>query len=174
MSVESAREGTESVSVPPSPQAVDSRFGTMVVFEDPLGYYSIQAPESWIEGELDEAEGEVFYALDPEEGSDILIIAQDVLALGAGELSLTKYADLIESSVLIPAGAEDITRETVQTSQGLPAVVFQMSLFTHRVIRMIYMFDNNIAVSIAYSFTADRFDMGKELAAYSLDSFQVE
>ena len=173
LSVESAREGTESVSVPPSPQTVDSRFGTMVVFEEPLGYYSIQVPEAWIEGELDEAEDEVFYALDPEAGSDILIIAQDVLALGAEELSLTKYADLIESSVLIPAGAEDITRETVQTSQGLPAIVFQMSLFTHRVIRMIYMFDNNIAVSITYSFTADRFDMGKQLAGYSLGSFQV-
>ena len=173
LSVESAREGTESVSVPTSPQTVDSRFGTMVVFEDPLGYYSIQAPEAWIEGELDEAEGEVFYALDPEAGSDILIIAQDVLALGAGELSLTKYADLIESSVLIPAGAEDITRKTVETSQGLPAVVFQMSLFTHRVIRMINMLDNNIAVSITYSFTADRFDIGKQLADYSLGSFQI-
>ena len=36
LSVEPAREGTESVSVPPSPQTVDSRFGAMVVFEDPL------------------------------------------------------------------------------------------------------------------------------------------
>ena len=88
LSVESAREGMETVSVPPSPQAFD-----------------------------------------PEAGSDILIVAQDVLALGAGELSLTKYADLVESSVLIPSGAEDISRETVQTSQGLPAVIFQNVVF---------------------------------------------
>ena len=173
LSVEPAREGTETVSVPTSPQTVDSLFGTMVVFEDPLGYFSIQAPEAWLEGELDESQGEVFYAFDPDTSSDILVIAQDVLALGAGELSLTKYADLIETSVLIPAGAEDITREEVRTSQGLPAVIFQMSLFTHRVIRMVYLFDNNIAVSITYSFTADRFDMGKQLADYSLDSFNV-
>ena len=112
--------------------------------------------------------------LDPETNSDILIIVEDVLALGAGELTLTKYADLIESSVLIPAGTEDITRETVQTSQGLPAVVFQMSLFTHRVIRMVYMFENNFAVSITYSFPADRLEAGNQLAAYSLDTFQVE
>ncbi len=174
LSVEAARQGTETVSVPPSPQTVDSRFGTMVVFENPSGYFSIQVPEGWLEGELDESQGEVFYALDPETNSDVLIIVEDVLALGAGELTLTKYADLIESSVLIPAGAEDITRETVQTSQSLPAVVFQMSLFTHRVIRMVYMFDDNFAVSITYSFPAERLEVGSQLAAYSLDTFQVE
>ena len=173
LSVEPAREGTETVSVPPRPQIVDSRFGTMLVFEDPLGYFSIQAPEAWLEGELGESQGEVFYAFDPETNSDIFIIAEDVLALGAGELSLTEYADLIESSVLIPAGAEDIIRETVRTSQGSPAIIFQMSIFTHRVIRMVYLLDNNIAVSITYSFTANRFDMGKQLADYSFDSFHV-
>ena len=123
---------------------------------------------------MDETEGEIFYALDPEAGSDIVIIAQDVLALGAGELSLTKYADLVESSVLIPSGAEDITRETVRTSQGSPAVIFQASFTTHRIIRMIYMLDNNIAVSITYSFTANGFDKGRQLADYSLGSFQVK
>ena len=173
LSVEPAREGTETVSVPPRPQIVDSRFGTMLVFEDPLGYFSIQAPEAWLEGELGESQGEVFYAFDPETNSDIRIIAEDVLALGAGELSLTEYADLFESSVLIPAGAEDIIRETVRTSQGSPAIIFQMSIFTHRVIRMVYLLDNNIAVSITYSFTANRFDMGKQLADYSFDSFHV-
>ncbi len=173
LSVEPAREGTETVSVPASPQIMDSRFGTMVVFEDPLGYFSIQALEVWLEGEVDESQGEVFYAFDPETNSDILIIAEDVLALGVGELSLIGYADLIESSVLIPAGAEDITRETVRTSQGSPAIIFQMSLFTHRVIRMVYLLDNNIAVSITYSFTANRFDIGKQLADYSFGSFHA-
>ena len=174
LSVEPARRGTETVSVPPSPQTVDSRFGTMVVFEDASGYFSIQVPEAWLEGEFDESQGEVFYAFDPEANSDITIIGEDVLALGAGKLTLTKYADLIESSVLIPAGAEDITRETVQTSQGLPAVLFQMSLSTYRVIRMVCLFENDIAVSITYSFPADRLEPGIQLTAYSLDSFQVK
>ena len=70
------------------------------------------------------------------------MIVEDVLALGAGELSLTKYADLIESSVLTPAGAENITLETGRTEQGLSAVRFEMSFFTHRVIRFIYLFDS--------------------------------
>ena len=174
LSVESAREGAETVSVPPSPQTVESRFGTMVVFKDPSGQFSIQAPEAWIEGDLDKSQGSVFYAFDPEAGSDILIAAQDVLALEAGELSLTEYADLVEASVIIPLGAEEISRETVQTSQGLPAVIFEMSFSTHRVIRMVYLFENNIAVNIAYSFPADRLEEGSQLASYSLDSFRVE
>ena len=173
LAVEPAMEGTETVSVPPSPQTVDSRFGTMAIFEDPLGYFSIQVPEAWLEGELDESQGEVFYAFDPETNSDILIIVEDVLALGAGELSLTEYADLIESWILIPAGAENITRETVRTTQGLSAVRLEMSLLTHRVIRFIYMSDNNIAVSFTYSFPPDQFDTGEQLAEYTLNSLHV-
>ena len=173
LSVERAREGTETVSVPPSPKVVESRFGNMVVFEDPLGYFSIQAPEVWLEGEVDESQGEIFYAFDPETNSDILITTEDVLSLGAGELSLTEYADLIESLVLIPAGAEDITRETVRTAQGLSALRFEMSFFTHRTIRFIHLFDNNVAVSITYSFPPNQFDTGKELANYTLNSLHV-
>lgn len=174
LSVEPARQGTETVSVPHSPRTADSPFGTMVVYEGPWDSFSVQVPEFWLEGELDESQGEVFYGFNPETNSDVTINMEDVLALGEGELTLTEYADLIEYLVLIPAGAEDITRETAQTSQGLPAVIFEMSLFTHRVIRMVYMFENNFAVSISYSFPADHLEAGNQLAAYSLDTFQVE
>ena len=173
LAVELAREGTETVSVSPSPQLVDSRFGTMMVFEDQLGYFSIQVPEAWLEEELDESQSEVFNAFDPETNSQVLIIAEDVLALGAGELSLTQYADLIESTVLIPSGAQDITRETVQTSLGTPAVIFHMSLFTHRIIRMVHLLEDNIAVSITYVFPTDQLDMGKQLVDYSFGTFIV-
>ena len=173
LAVEPEREGTETVNVPPSPQMVDSRFGTMMVFEDPLGYFSIQVPEAWLEEELDESQSEVFNAFDPETNSQVLIIAEDVLALGEGELSLTQYADLIESTALIPSGAQDITREILQTSQGSSVVIFQMSLFTHRVIRMINLLDDNVAVSITYAFPTDQIDIGKELVDYSFGSYQV-
>ena len=173
LSVEQSREGTETVTVPPSPQLADSPFGTMFIFEDPLGYFSMQVPEAWDEGEFDESQGEIFYAFDPETNSEILIIEEDVLALGAGELSVTEYADLIESSVLTPAGVEDIARETVRTSQGSLAVIFNMSLFTHRAVRFVYLLDNNIAIGISYVFPADLFDMGKQLAGYSFGSFHI-
>ena len=173
LSIEAARRGTETVTVPPSPQIVDSRFGDMIVFEDPWGDFSIQVPEAWSEGEVDETVSEVFYAFEPETSSDMLIVAEDLFAIGAGGLSLTEYADFIESSVLIPAGAENITRETVRTSQGSPAILFQMSSLPYRIIRMIYLSDNDIAVSISYSFAADRFQSGKQLADYSFNTFYV-
>ena len=68
LSVAPARTGTETVIVPPSPQLVSSRFGTMAVLEDPWSYFSIQAPEPWLELQIDELAGEVFNLFDPESG----------------------------------------------------------------------------------------------------------
>ncbi len=168
-----AREGTETVSVPPSPQLVDSDFGTMLVFEDAPGYFSVHVPETWIEGEADASLSELFYAFDPKTNSDVLIVEEDVLALGLGQSSLENYADVIESQVIIPAGATDITRETVRTSQGLPAVRFEMSVLANRVVRLIHLFENDIAASITYSFPGDQFDVGEQLVEYSFSSFHV-
>ena len=168
LSVERARAGTETVVVPPSPQLVDSDFGIMLVFEHPLGYFSVQVPEAWLEAELDPSQGEIFYALDPKSNSVVLVIEEDI-----GELSLEEYADAIESSVLIPAGAENITRRTVRTSQGLLAIRLEASLLGDQVIRQVYLLDNNVAISITYSFSADQSDTGTRLAEHSLNSFYV-
>ena len=175
LSIERAREGTETVNVPPSPRLVDSVFGTMLVFDHPQGYFSVQVPEAWLQGELDASQGEIFFAFDPKANSQVLIVIveEDVLALGQGELSLKEYADAIESSVLVPGGASDITRETVRTSQGLTAVKFEMALFPNRIVRLIHLLDNNIAVNITYVFQDDQFDTGKRLADYSFSSFHV-
>ena len=173
LSVEAARDGTETISVPPNPETVDSRFGTMLVFEDPWDYSSMQVPEAWLEGQVDDSQGEIFYAFDPATSNNVLIVVEDVQALGAGELSLAEYADLIESSVLIPAGAENITRETVRTEQGFSAVRLEMSLFMLRVIRFIHLAGNNVAVNVTYTFTADSFDIGEQLADYSFSTFNV-
>ena len=173
LSVEAARDGTETISVPPNPETVDSRFGPMLVFEDPWDYSSMQVPEAWLEGQVDESQGEILYAFDPETNNNILIVVEDVLALGASELSLAEYADLIESSVLIPAGAENIARETVRTEQGYLTVRLEASILMHRVIRFIHLSDNNVAVNVTYTFTADSFDIGEQLADYSFGTFYV-
>ena len=141
----------------------------MLVFEHPLGYFSVQVPEAWLEAELDPSQGEIFYALEPKSNSVVLIIEEDL----QGELSLEEYADAVEASVLMPAGAENITRRTVRTSQGLLAIRLEASLLGDQVIRQIYLLDNNIAVSITYSFSADQSDTGTRLADYSLGSFYV-
>ena len=174
LSIEPARDGTETVYVPPSPQIVNSEFGAMLVFEDPLGYFSVQVPELWLENELDPSQYEVFSAFDPKTNSEVLIVEEDVLDLGLGELSLEEYAELIESLVLIPSGAEDISRQTVQLSQNLTAIRFEMSYpGGHRLLRLIYLSDENIAFNITYSFPVAEFDRGKRLADYSFESFHV-
>ena len=141
----------------------------MLVFEHPLGYFSVQVPEAWLEAELDPSQGEIFYAFDPKSNSVVFVIEEDLL----GELSLEEYADAVESSVLIPAGAENITRRTVRTSQGLQAVRLEASLLGDHVIRQMYLLDNDVAVSITYSFPADQSDTGERLADYSFSSFSV-
>ena len=173
LSIEPAREGTETVSVSPSPETVVSPFGTMVVFEDPWGYFSVHAPESWVELTLDESLGELLYLYDPDTVSDLVIVGEDVLALGLGELTLNEYADVIETSVLVPAGSEDITRQVVQTAQGLSGIRLEASLFTHRLVRFIYLTDDHIAFNITQSFPSDQSDTGGRLADYVLNTFHV-
>ena len=173
LSVAREREGIETVTIPPSPELVESSFGTMLVFEDERRYFSVQVPEVWIEGELDPSLGQIFYAFDPKTHSDVLIVEEDALALGLDKLSLEEYADVIESNVLIPNGAKDITREMAQTSQGSSAIIFDMTLPSYQAIRFVHLLDNDIAVSITYAFPSDEFEEGKQLADYSFDSFRV-
>ena len=173
LSIETAREGTETVSVPPSPETLDSPFGTMVVFEDPLSYFSIQVPEAWTELQADETYGEIFSAYDLESEGAALAVWEDVLALGLGRLTLSEYADLIESTVFVAEGAEEITREAVRTAQGLHAIKLQGAFFGARTIRFIYMSDDHVAFNLSYAFSLDQWDMGKRLAVYSFDSFRV-
>ena len=173
LSVEPASQGTETVVVPPSPQLVETPLGTMMVFENPSGHYSIQVPEAWAELEWNESAGEVFYANDPGTDSQVVIVEEDVLALGLGELSLEEYAESIQSTVLIPLGAENITSELVQTAQGLTAIRMEMSFFTYRSVRLIHLSDSNLAINITYVFPPDQFAKGQHLADYSFDTLSV-
>ena len=173
LSLEPASQGTQTVSVPLGPQTVDSRFGSMVVFRYPTDHFSIQVPEAWIEGKLDEPRGEIFRAFDPETNGDVLISRAQVIVVGSEEPTLTMWADIVESD-LIRAGAEDISREVAQTPQGQPAAIFQASLLDRRIAQMVHLLENDTGVSIAYTFPAGQIELSRQLVSYSFDSFQVE
>ena len=54
LSVEQAPPGSDAEAAspaPPDPQIVDSPFGQMRVFQDPLGRFQIQTPQLWVEQE---------------------------------------------------------------------------------------------------------------------------
>ena len=173
LSVEQAREGTETVHVPTGPQlvegqVVESPFGEMLIFEDPSGYFEVQTPQDWIEEEPDPSQYEVFRAYDFEENSTITVYVEEGIII-----SLTEYADALETGFL-DAGAEDLTRETVQTAQGLPAVLFEWSIDGGAFAWLTYVSDDGVAIDIAYTFPTDQLEAGRELAYYSFfDTFLV-
>ena len=174
LSVERAPVGTETVHVPTGPrlvegQVVESPFGEMLVFEDPSGYFEVQVPAHW-EEETDSSDGKVLGASDPEgSGGIIVYLAEGVL------VSLTEYADALESELL--EGQKVITRETVQTVQGLPAAFLEYSFDVDGDVvsgtTLIYLSDGGKAITITYFFDAAKFDAGRELAYYSFDTFRV-
>ena len=174
LSVERAPVGTETVHVPTGSQvvegqAVESPFGEMVVFEDPSGYFEVQVPAHWEEG-TDSSDSKVFEASDPEGSGGIIVYVEEGVLV-----SLTEYADALESELL--EGQKVITRETVQTAQGLPAAFLEYSFDVDGDVvsgtTLIYLSDGGKAITITYFFDAAKFDAGRELAYYSFDTFRA-
>ena len=146
---------------------VDSPFGNMLVFQDPSGHFEVQTPQTWIEEVADPSQFEIYRASDLDGSNVTIYIEEDVL------LSLAEYADALETGSR-QSGAENITREPVQTAQGLPAVLLEWSIDGVAVTWLTYVSDEGVAVDIAYSFPADQFDVGREMAYYSFfDTFFV-
>ena len=148
LSVEEAPAGSETVHVPPAPTATapqvvepeasyipfvverpfvaTSPFGDLqgLIFRGPTdGYdkYEIQVPAHWIEGEPDPPNGLVFTAVAPDGRHAVSIEATEAL-VG----SLTEFADAFES-VVLQLGAEVLTKEVVETKQGLTALLLERS-----------------------------------------------
>ena len=172
LSVEQAREGTETEYVPTGPQlverqVVESPYGEMLVYQDPSGYFEVQTPQIWIEEEPDPTEYE--YVVFQAKGSEGVVTVQVTEGIN---VTLTEYADALETEFL-EGGAEIITTEPVQTAQGLPAVLFEWSIGAAAVAWLTYVSDDGVAITIAYTFLADQFDARRELAHYSFGTFLV-
>ena len=86
--------------------------------------------------------------------------------------SLTEIVDGLESSWL-EDGAEVIGKEIVETSQGLPVALLEISIEDVVVTRLVYLSDDGIAVSINYVFPVGLLEAGRELAYYSFGTFRV-
>ena len=152
-----------------SARVVDSSFGNMQVFIDPSGNFEVQTPQLWVKEEPDASQYEVFRASDPDEDRAITIYVEEGVLV-----SLTEYADALETGFL-EAGAEDLTRESVQTAQGLPAVLFEWSIDGEAVAWLTYVSDDGAAIDIAYTIPTDQFEAGRDLAYYSFfDTFLVD
>ena len=163
--------------VPTDPQVVErlvveSPLGEMLVFVDPSGWFEVEVPADW-EEETDLPEGTVYSAFDPEVFGGIVILVEE-----GALVSLTELADAFESGFL-EDGLEVITKESVQTAQDLPAVLFELLFEVDGDVwagsMLLYLFELvGTNVVIQYVFPADEFEAGKEeLAYYSFDTFLV-
>lgn len=152
----------------PSERVVDSPFGSMQVFRDPWNGFEVQVPQPWIEEEPDTSGFGVFRAYDPEGSGGVAIYVEDGIPV-----SLAEHADALEAA-FIEAGVQDLTREAVETIQGLWAVLFEGADDEEGFIWLAYLSDDGLAIDILYSFSIDQFDAGRELAYYSFGTFLVD
>ena len=172
LSVREALPGEVPVEIPPSPELVDTAFGTMVVYESPAGF-SVQLPADWAALEVDASAGQVFGATNAL-NEVVWIVEED--ATGFSVSTLDEYADFLETYVLEAEPNIDVTsRTTIHGPGGVPVERFELSLFGGRLqaYRYVYLSDTGIAFNLVYLFPADRFDSGKELAEYSLRTLRV-
>ena len=168
LSVEQAREGTETVHVPTGPplvegRVVDSPFGNMLVFQDPSGRFEVQTPQDWIE---EVADPWAYMASDLAGSSVAIYVEEDVL------FTLTEYADVLEA-VWLDESINVLSRNTMETEQGLPVVLFEWSDDEEAGVWLAYVSDDGVIINIDYTFPADQFEEGRELAYYSFDTFLV-
>ena len=177
LSVATARAGTETVYVPAASQVVESRYGEMMQFDGQEDSYRVEVPGAWEKGEIDPSVGEVLYAIEPNESGFVLIVEGDIAAVGLGDLSLEEYADLTETDVLVPGGAEILSRGNVRTPTGLSCM--ELTYLLEDVdkslagTRLICFVEDVLVVNVTYVFLLDEVEEYLDLVEYSFRSFQV-
>ena len=143
----------------------------MALFRDPWDRFQLQVPAEWEEKGPDSDET-VFQSYDfrfhnPDRSWEVSVIVGDVAFVSLGEL-----ADLLE----IAFSEEDpkiLVRTTVQTSQGLRAVAFELSFEDGEVLAFASLLEDGVAINIIYGFPASWPEAGRDLARRSFDTFRV-
>ena len=162
------------IQLRPTPTTIETPFGPMELYESAQYPFSIQHPAGWTLAPEEEDITAQFIG----PGGELLAIAEeDMVPLGFGELTLGEYVDLILSVVESTApGLELLSQKRVTTTQGLPAVILEMSLFNGqiRVRRYVVLYDNTIGFSATYAMRKGKFPEMEPLIDYSFGTFQVK
>lgn len=114
---------------------------------------SIHVPADWLqvpEADLELDSSAEFFSEDGNVG--LVIVEEDLEALGVGAASLEQYAQFLLSFVFEPAGFAVTDRDTIRTVQGEPAEVIwledESALF--RGGRLIYLHDDTMAFNAGF------------------------
>ena len=173
LSVQEARPGTETVNVPPNPDLLSSPFGEMIVYQSESGVFSVQVPADWPDFYSEEDDYGASLWIISSDLEQVLIVEEDTVALGLGEMTLEEYADAVEWAIASEAGGEVVSREYVLTAQGLPAIRLGVStgngLFSG--FRLVYISDQRYAFNITYIFPNETEESITPLVDYSFGTF---
>ena len=150
------------------PRAFETPFGTMREYVDAWGAFEVLIPLRWFEIETDPSGNEFFAAIDPEDPSESTSLSFSSEWLDGH--SVDDYADIVETALL--ETWENVARYPIETYQQAPAVILEASddeagIFTFVYVRA----DGFEAFTLTYTFAADQFSSGRELAYYSFDTF---
>ena len=137
----------------------------MAVYEDPLGYFEVKVPAGWIAEDPDTSNYEVLRASEPNGNGSVSIYATDDTGL-----SLTEYADVVESS-LNDIDAQDIA---LTYYEDLPEGWFEYVIENTANFWLFHVFDDGTVVDMIYTFPADLSEANRDLAYRSFDSFSTD
>ena len=160
--------GTENHNEPSQARIVEWPFGKMRVLEDPSGYIHVEVPAEWVEEGLEPSTTALFSASSPDGAGSLLIQSFD------RPDSLEDTSELYETAIAEELGPEvETSRSSLETSQGLPAILNEYLLNGRTLIHLLVRSYNRDFINIMYSFPADQLEAGRELAHYSFDTFWV-
>ena len=140
----------------------------MALFQDPWDRFRLRIPAEWEETGPDSQEGVFqFHVYSPDGSWGVVIVVGDVVYS-----SLAEYADGLENE-LLEDNPERLVRSTVQTRQGLTAVVLEGSSEDGEAVVFSYLLDDGEAISVVYGFPIGWPEAGRDLAYRSFDTFRV-
>ena len=175
ISVNVAPPGATAAVIPQSVETVDTPYGLMFVFESPTSGFSAHAPVDWRTERSSSPSIEL--NLVDKKDSNIIIVVEDLIAVGLGETTLNEYSDLVVSlfEAQIPE-FELLSQENVQTTQGLDAVRIEY-LARQRDFhgsRLIIFDDNNLAINFSIHTTSEQYEIMNEMIDYIFESFRSD
>ena len=181
LSVVEAPPDARAAFIPASPTVegeVDGPFGPMTVYESHLGKFSIQVPAGWQYGvdKQHQPFSEYYGAYGPARDElhiafDTELIAELVPVLDPLEVAAFFFVQWAAPNLF---DDELVSREVVETHQGIPSERFVLAYSDHMIaLATYYLADHKSAVGVVYSSPAEDFDKLKGLADYSFGTFRV-
>ena len=163
---------------PPTATPILSEFGEMALFESPTFPFSIEYPADWRDVKATGSPAglcQLVTACFEGRGGLLAIAEEDVTSSGLGIYTLEQYVDFLLSAMQgTGEQIELISRESRETTQGLPAEVIVVKMLNGTVMLTRFtVFYKDIAFGATYIVPVDKYEDMLPVIEYSFNSFRV-